>query len=207
MKKSIKILFTALMLALFLITASIPAFAAETADNQTEAESAFAETSTDENIFTMIYTEAASHAAEIFSFLSLVGTVIISWFYKRGLLPSVKGTLSNLGSAVGKIKESSDRQCKAQIEDAEKTSRRLSEFENTLSLYGENLKALEEHLISEEKMRLQREKTDRILAAQIDMLYDIFMTSSIPHYQKEATGERINKMRKEIEGYENSQNS
>ncbi len=156
-----------------------------------------------ENIFEIIYGYAAAYAAEIFSFLSLIGTVVISWFYKRGLLPSVKSALSTLGSAVGRIKDSSERVCEAQKEDSERISERLSGIEQTLRSYGDEIKELYSHLITEEEMLEHKEKTNLLLLSQIDMLYDIFMTSSIPHYQKEATGERINKMRREIESYEN----
>ena len=39
------------------------------------------------------------------------------------------------------------------------------------------------------------EDTRVILSAQVDMLYDIFMTSALPQYQKDAVGERIAAMR------------
>ena len=37
------------------------------------------------------------------------------------------------------------------------------------------------------------------MSAQIDMLYGIFMTSSLPQYQKDAVSEHIHKM-KEVSG-------
>ena len=37
-----------------------------------------------------------------------------------------------------------------------------------------------------------------ILESQIDMLYDIFMSSSIPLFQKEAVGEKISAMKKRL---------
>ena len=38
-----------------------------------------------------------------------------------------------------------------------------------------------------------------ILSAQIDMLYDIFMTSSLPQYQKDAVSKRIGEMKEVTE--------
>ena len=34
-----------------------------------------------------------------------------------------------------------------------------------------------------------------VVDTQIDMLYDIFMSSALPQYQKDAVGERIAKMK------------
>ncbi len=223
MKRKIKILFITAILAGLALLMAIPAFASDeaSAEEIVQTEDAAVEESSskeleskeaeglptydeesERNIFQLIYDTALEYAAEIFSFLSLIGTLIISYFYKRGLLPSVKTAISGIGSAVGKIKESSDRQCESQKQDAEKATERFAELESTITAFGEKLTALEEHLIGEEEIQKQIEKSDIILSSQIDMLYDIFMSSSIPHYQKEATGERIVRMRKEIESYE-----
>ncbi len=197
MKKRYKILFTALAASLLIFAAAFPALAEDIYADASVSEGA-------KNIFGVIYENALAYSAEIFSFLSLIGTLILSRFYKNGLLPTVKSTLGSLGSTVVKIKESSERQCESQSEYASAINEKLRELEASLARYGENLRALEEHLQTEEKSRIQREKTDKILLSQVDMLYDIFMTSSIPHYQKEATGERINRMRKEIGGLEDA---
>ena len=191
MKRKIPIILT---IALILISA-LTVYSAASAPVAEEAAGA-------ENMFGVIYETVLQYSAEIFSFLSLIGTVVISYLYKKGLLPSVKTALSSLGNTVGKIKESNDMQCMEQKTNSEKVDERLTRFEKSLEEYGKSLEELKEHLICEEEMKKQRMRTDKILSSQIDMLYDIFMTSSIPHYQKEATGERINKMRKEIEGYE-----
>ena len=154
------------------------------------------------NIFNQIYDTAVLYAAEIFSLLSLIGTIVISYFYKKGLLPSVKSALSALGGIVGNIKESSDKQCAEQISSAQRIDERLCTFEKTLNGYSKTLENMEARLIAEREVYLQLEKTNTIMSAQIDMLYDIFMTSSLPQYQKEATGERINKLRRELEQHE-----
>lgn len=154
------------------------------------------------NIFNQIYDAAVLHAAEIFSLLSLIGTMAVSYFYKKGLLPSVKNALSTLGGIVSNIKDTSDKQHADQLSSARELDERLCEFEKTLEGYAKTLKDMETRLIAEREVYLQLEKTNVILSSQIDMLYDIFMTSALPQYQKEATGERINKMRRELESHE-----
>ena len=41
-----------------------------------------------------------------------------------------------------------------------------------------------------------------IISAQIDMLYDIFMSSALPQYQKDAVGERVALMKEALRGNE-----
>ena len=198
MKTKTKIFFAVIITAMLLFS-GISAFA-------TEAVGEVAETAAQEeanaNFFAVIYEEALAHAAEIFSFLTFIGTIVVSYFYKRGLLPSVKTALSTMGSAIGKIKETNDIHKEAMHGETKKMLERLESFEKALTKQSEQLAALEERLISEEDIYRQREKTNLILTSQIDLLGDIFMYSSIPQYQKEITGERINKMKKEIEKYE-----
>ena len=191
MKRKIAFILTTALILISVLTISIAASAPDEGVALTA-----------ENLFSLIYDTVLRYSAEIFSFLSLIGTVVISYLYKKGLLPSVKTALSTLGNTVGKIKESNDMQCIEQKNNSERVDERLTRFEESLKEYGKSLEELKEHLICEEEMKKQRMRTDKILSSQIDMLYDIFMTSSIPHYQKEATGDRINKMRKEMESYE-----
>ena len=55
--------------------------------------------------------------------------------------------------------------------------------------------AVNERLVMDEKARGEYEKLRFIIEGQIDMLYDIFMSSALPQYQKDAVGERIGKMK------------
>ncbi len=184
----------------------------ETAVNQTDLTEEVAdndvntEDNTSENPFILIYESAVMYASEILSLMSFIGTVIISYFYRRGLLPSVKGVLGNVSSSVIKLKETSDKEIECRKEENTKIESRLDNFDTTLKKQSELITSLESRLISEEDIYRQRERSNLILSSQIDMLYDIFMSSSLPQYQKEAMGERINKMRKELCCYENEQN-
>ena len=46
------------------------------------------------------------------------------------------------------------------------------------------------------------EKIKFVLESQIDMLYTIFISSSLPQYQKEEVGAKINQMKEELMKYE-----
>ena len=50
----------------------------------------------------------------------------------------------------------------------------------------------------------ERETVKLLLEEQINMLYTIFLSSSLPQYQKDEIGVRIQSMREELASYEKS---
>jgi hypothetical protein len=79
---------------------------------------------------------------------------------------------------------------------------RLGELENSVTLFRETLDTLEEQLQCEAEYVKERKKMNRIMLAQIDMLYDIFMSSALPQYQKDAVGGKIQIMKEELGLYD-----
>ena len=49
-----------------------------------------------------------------------------------------------------------------------------------------------------EDERDERKKLTAVLSAEVDMLYEIFMSAALPQYLKDSVGERIAKMKAEI---------
>ena len=209
MKQKTKILITAFILCFIMSFAF-----SVSANNDTEVtvdwsgltqESESTENDFTENPFALIYDTTLMYASEILSLMSFIGTLIISYFYRRGLLPSVKGVLGNMSTSVMKLKETNDKEIESRKEENTKIEKRLDIFDSTLRNQSELISSLESRLIAEEDIYKQRERSNLILSSQIEMLYEIFMSSSLPQYQKEAMGEKINKMRKELCCYENEQ--
>lgn len=209
MKQKTKILIAAFILCFIMSFAF-----SVSANNDTEVtvdlsgltqESESTENDFTENPFALIYDTTLMYASEILSLMSFIGTLIISYFYRRGLLPSVKGVLGNISTSVMKLKETSDKEIESRKEENTKIEKRLDVFDSALKNQSELISSLESRLIAEEDIYKQRERSNLILSSQIEMLYEIFMSSSLPQYQKEAMGEKINKMRKELCCYENEQ--
>ncbi|MBR3805353.1 MAG: hypothetical protein IKJ13_00750 [Clostridia bacterium] len=209
MKQKTKILITAFILCFIMSFAF-----SVSANNDTEVtvdlsgltqESESTENDFTENPFALIYDTTLMYASEILSLMSFIGTLIISYFYRRGLLPSVKGVLGNMSTSVMKLKETSDKEIESRKEENTKIEKRLDVFDSALKNQSELISSLESRLIAEKDIYKQRERSNLILSSQIEMLYEIFMSSSLPQYQKEAMGEKINKMRKELCCYENEQ--
>lgn len=202
MKNKLKYLIVTVLLAVFSSTLVICASAES---NIPEAQSVATDDKTsvtdaaEDNFFTVAYEEISSYASEILCALTLAASLILAFAYKKGLLPLVQGALVSIGNAVTKIKDSTEvsEQKASRLEEnlengiqgakdtLDKVIERIASFEQTISA----------KLINEEQIKEEYRKLGFVVGAQIDMLYDIFMTSALPQYQKDAVGERIAKMR------------
>lgn len=195
-KKKHKILI-AVVTALLLVSALTLTVSAE--------GTAVSEGAVNDNLFEEIYNELYAHASEIISALTLVGTLIIGFAYKKGLLPLVSRAVNGIQSAVGKIKENTEQGAKSTQDGIEAINTKLSELENSLNIFSESFCELGERLECCCDYENDKKKMSTLISAQVDMLYDIFMTSSLPQYQKDAVGARIGKMREELSAYEKSE--
>ncbi|MBR5242299.1 MAG: hypothetical protein IKV20_04085, partial [Clostridia bacterium] len=75
---------------------------------------------TEVNFFERLYDAVTDYISEILCVLAFGGSFIIAVLYKKGLLPLLKGALSAISSAVGKIKDTAEESA---ISDAEKTAK------------------------------------------------------------------------------------
>ena len=152
-----------------------------------------------ENVFAGIYNEVTKYSTEIISLITLVGTVILGFAYKKGLLPLVTRSISTIQQSVTKIKSDTESSTAATQSGLDSVTERLGELENSVTLFKETLDTLEEQLECEAQYVKERRKMSTVMLSQIDMLYDIFMTSSLPQYQKDAVNKRIQEMKEVTE--------
>lgn len=155
-----------------------------------------------ENIFEKIYEELSRYGTEILSALTLIGTLIIGFAYKKGLLPLVTRAINAAQGVLTKLKDKTDADAKATHEGLDAVSERLANMENSVTLFADTLTTLEEKLACETEYINERKRLCAVMSAQVDMLYDIFMASALPQYQKDAVGSRIQSMREELSAYE-----
>lgn len=158
-------------------------------DTQNEATS---------NVFALIYEGFEAHIGEILSALTLAGTVIVGYAYKKGLLPLVTSAVSAMQTTVGNIKKKQEEDAEDAKSGISTIADKLAAVENSLSIFTDTLSTLEEKLEDRAEAISEREKIRTVMNSQIDMLYDIFMSSAIPQYQKEAVGTRVQRMKEEL---------
>ena len=181
MKKRTKILFSVLFFLTLSACICITTFAE---DGQLTEDAGF---------FEEIFTVIRIHSSEILSALAFAGSMILSFAYKRGMMPTLKKGISSIGTTVSDIKDVSKEVEKIQNELAEEVRTRLEQAESALTEIEKALKDLSTD-------KAEHEKTNAVIGEQVSLLYDVFMFSSIPEYQKDAVGHRVEKMRSIIAG-------
>lgn len=152
----------------------------------------------EKNIFDEIWGLIQEYSGEIFSFLALIGSLILAFLYKKGLTPLLQSALSAIGNAVTSIKESAERGEATSSAVSAALGERLAAAETLIAKMSESVERVSEGLAAKESEEGERASLRVVLAAQIDMLYEIFMTSALPQYKKDAVGERIAEMRRAI---------
>ena len=131
--------------------------------------------------------------------LTFIGSLLLAFAYKRGLLPTIKNGLGIISGTVGELKASTEGFSKHQEAMISELTERLKQAELSLSEFGKAIDEIVKKAEEDENGALEREHMKALMSAQIDMLYGIFMTSSLPQYQKDAVSEHIHKM-KEVSG-------
>lgn len=195
MKNRIKYVIITTLILIFTATFSISSVAKEPA-----AESAV--DASYENVFTRLYDEVSEYAGEILCAMTFAGSLILAVAYRKGLLPIVKGSLVSIGTAVNKIKESANENAQKNAEIGKSIEGVLSGAQNLLMELAHKVDALDtavsERMTDEDERTQERAAFKVIISSQIDMLYDIFMTSALPQYQKDAVAEKIAKMKEAL---------
>ena len=194
--KFVKHLITLALCAVMILgfgTAASATSDSEAADEVT-GESAPTETE-NTNVFEELYAAASEFSGEIASALAFLGSLIVALAYKRGLMPAVKNGIGAIGGAVSQLKDSTESYSKHQDELLTEFSERLCRAEEVLERFGQGIDEIAEKTEDGKSAAEDRASMKALMSAQIDMLYDIFMTSSLPQYQKDAVNKRIGEMK------------
>ncbi|MBO5945584.1 MAG: hypothetical protein J6Q69_03150 [Clostridia bacterium] len=169
---------------------------ANTTDNieAPEAEASGEETA-GENLFAELYEYACENADNIVSALAFVGSLVLAFFYKKGLMPALSSALGNLRNSVKSFGDTATKS----LENSENT---YVAVKDSIDLVGKGLDTLcisvaeiDKRLSANEEQLNEAKVMKTIMSAQVDMLYNIFMSSALPQYSKDAVGERISEMR------------
>ena len=110
----------------------------------------------------------------------------------------------SIGNSVTRINERTEHN----EENTEKFSKEMRErlecTEEVITALEEKIEIMTQSLNDVKDGELLKNRENRNLAilmsAQIDMLYDIFMSSALPQYQKDAVGERVAVMKEALRG-------
>ena len=215
MKRTLKAFVAAIIFTLIISSSLIVSYAdhSEAVINDSDTVLSDGQEQTDEivdevgeNVFTTIFNQLKSYATEIFCGMTFIGSLILAYAYKKGLIPLIEKTLVSISGAVAKIKERTESGAIATEELGASLSEKLEKSEmivnSMIDKIGEMNKELAEIKTSELERTDSCKELSIIVETQIDMLYDIFMTSALPQYQKDAVGEKVAKMKETLKDYD-----
>lgn len=187
-----KILFLSLII-ITLVICALPCEAAEAAGEDVNITLQSEETV--EEPFAKTVTEyVRAYTSEIFCSLTFIGSLITAFLYKKGLLPTLSEGINKIYSIA---KSSGERAEDIQKESADSINKFISDvlpiLEKTKDLadYAETLHNESVSIKNElEREKSERENLTRVLEGQTDLLYGVFMSASLPEYQKELLTEK-----------------
>ena len=180
------------LLIILAITLSIFTVTALASDGEAVTESGNA------TFFEQIYTQALLHSDKILSALAFLGSLLLAFAYKKGILPLIRGGLSAITNAVGTLKEESEKANEISEKALSEAKAKLEATEASLSELCLKLEMLEQELKEAKNEQTKANDVKMVLESQTELLYEIFMSSSIPAYLKESVGEKINAMKKKL---------
>lgn len=186
MKNTLRKIFVTLLVTMLMLAGTCIYASAENTDTDELSE---------QSVFGQIFEAAKAHTAEIFSALTLAGSCVLAFSYKNRLLPTLKKGVGGIGGAVSEIKSSSLKTAEAAEALGQAAKEGLKGLECAVAGIDKGMSEIRERLEALEKDDAARERIDATISEQVSLLYDIFMFSSMPEYQKEAVGRRMEKMR------------
>lgn len=198
MKKRTKILIVALISVIsmsFIFSVSAFALSTESDEEQIITEVPRNAEETNNSLIEDIVSAFESYVSEILSLLAFVGSLIIMLCYKKGLMPVVNDGLKALKSGVKAINEKSESFNEHAIGICESIDERLNRAEEMAEVMLKSTELVDKKLSELQSEGREREKLSIILSSQIDMLYEIFMSASLPQYLKDSVGEKIGEMK------------
>ena len=155
--------------------------------------------------FDEIYRELVENADKIFAALAFIGTLLVSFAYRKGLIPLLKGAIASLSGSVNTIKESGTELARCTDSKLGTLCDNMQEMLYQNAKSNESIEEISKRLDALDTVAEKYNRTKVVLSSQIDMLYVIFMSSALPQYQKEEVSERIKQMKEELEKYESSE--
>ena len=193
-----KKIFLLTLLVLFLCSALlIPVAASETAETAVTEGSGFTDT------LAAFITE---NADTLLGVLTLVGSLLVAFFYKTGMMPVLRSGLSALAELLGKSRDLTERfthEASDRITHMEESVTPMLDAmhhsEQVLLSLEAKLSSLEEALAKSEN---ERRTTAEVLRTETELFYELLSSVNLPEAQKESMTESYYRLKRVLEAKE-----
>ena len=158
-----------------------------------EGESVAVGDNVGESVFSEIYRLVCENSADILSLLSFAASITVALFCKYALSPLIKGGLDKITSGVKSASGEQKKDYESLVALQKAISEKNLKIEEELSKLSERVGK-----ISDGERQAVEKSLLTVITSQVNMLNEIFQSSALPHYQKEAVGNMINEMKSEL---------
>ncbi len=142
----------------------------------------------------------------LLSVLSLIGTLLVAFLYKTGLLPLLRSGLSALGDLLGKNREVTEHFTKETGEQIHRIEEYMTPMVDTLARSENALRAMEEKLAALEtaleRSEGDRQKTAAVLRTETELFYELLASVNLPETQKDSMTESYYRLKRILEAEE-----
>lgn len=198
MKKKTKILIALCLIFSFTMAFALVSFAGESSVENSDTSPV--DNVAEESVFDLIYSFAVENADKIFSLLAFVGAILLSFAYKKGLFPFVQKTLSSLSGVIKALKEETEKSNSENSQFIENLSKKLASSEEILRSSLEKITELEAELKEAARLGDKTQEFRAVIEAEVEMIHEIFASSSLPQYEKDRAHEAYTKMKRTLDG-------
>ena len=138
--------------------------------------------------------------------LSLIGTLLVAFLYKTGLLPLLRSGLSALSDLLGKNREVTEHFTKETGEQIHRIEEYMTPMVDTLARSENALRAMEEKLAALEtaleRSEGDRQKTAAVLRTETELFYELLASVNLPETQKDSMTESYYRLKRSLEAEE-----
>lgn len=157
--------------------------------------------------FTQVVTDFLTQNGDtLLGVLSLIGTLLVAFLYKTGLLPLLRSGLSALSDLLGKNREVTEHFTKETGEQIHRIEEYMTPMVDTLARSENALRAMEEKLAALEtaleRSEGDRQKTAAVLRTETELFYELLASVNLPETQKDSMTESYYRLKRILEAEE-----
>lgn len=151
-----------------------------------------------ESFFDVLFVGIEENMSSILSALAFIGSVIVMFCYKKGLIPIISDGIKALAGGVKQLGEKSNSIATDVEENAKFIEEKLLTVNELIQKMESALSLLEANEKNENSNKLHRAKIETVLNTQTEIMYEIFMSADLPQYIKDNIGEKLGNMKKSL---------
>ena len=146
------------------------------------------------------------NADTLLASLTLIGSLLVAFLYKTGLLPLLRSGLSALGELLGKSRELTESFTQEAGEQIHRIESHIAPMAKALERSEEILHATEQRLADLEaalkRSEGDREKTAEVLRTETELFYELLCSVNLPEAQKDSMTESYYRLKRFLEAKE-----